>query len=346
MKNKILTLSLCCAMICSLAACGGKTEEPKEAAGTNMSKQEEAKQTAEAETTQPEEEPEQVKLTADTIDKYFGFKYTDVADDAITGFTLKVDQAYGTETLNVNHVPMKYSESGCPSIDELAERFNNYAKPGVDPVGLYFDPFTELLSPSGKYCWAGDYGCRVHVNMDGNDASDYSGHIEETPELKWAIANGLTPVYLDPYMYGDKGQKIDNLYKKVDTLYAIMQPKSVMNALNRDDLHAGLLITNRASDFARVENGEITGLITSFASDKMNVTIADNITSESTIKDVVAKYAPSKGTITDNGSVTLTWNTASGTTTEITFSANEYKPTFVRILTPDMTPEIISGLGL
>lgn len=345
MKNKILTLSLGLIMIFSLAACGGKTDEPKEAAGTSVSKQEEAKQTAESEATKQKEEPEQVKLTADTIDKYFGFKYTDVADDAITGFTLKVDQAYGTETLNAAHVPMKYSESGFPLINELAERFNNYAKPGVDPVGLYFDPFTELLSPS-TYCWAGTYGCRWHVNMDGNDASEYRGYVKETPELKWATTNGLTPVYLDPYMNGNKGEKIDNLYQKIDTLYAIMQPKSVMNALSENYINAGLLITNYASDFARVEDGEITGLITSFASDKMNITVADNITSESTIKDVVAKYAPSKGTIADNGAITLTWNTASGTTTEITFSANEYKPTFVRILTPDMTPEIISGLGL
>ena len=336
MKNKILTLSLGLTMIFSLAACGSKTDEPKSSADTSVSKQEEAKQTAEAETAKSEEEPEQVKLTADTIDKYFGFKYTDVADDAITGFTLKVNQAYGTETLNVNHVPMKYSESGCPLINELAERFNNYAKLDVDPVGLYFNPFTELLYEGKVYAWSNYYGCLWHVNMDGTNANGSDGSLNETPEWKWAVSNKLTPVHM--YMPNNQDRK--------SILYAIMQPKSVMNALNRDDLHAGLLITNRASDFARVEDGEITGLITSFASDKMNITVADNITSESTIKDVVAKYAPSKGTIADNGAITLTWNTASGTTTEITFSANEYKPTFVRILTPDMTPAIISGLDL
>lgn len=338
MKNKILTLSLGLTMIFSLAACGSKTDEPKEAAGTSVSKQEEAKQTAKAETAKSEEEPEQVKLTADTIDKYFGFKYTDVADDAITGFTLKVDQAYGTETLNVNHVPMKYSESGCPQINELAERFNKYAQSTTNPIKLYFDPFTEMLY-GGAYTYGCMFGCVWHVNMDGTDARNNNGNFNvthETPEWKWAKSNKLTPVCL--YVSNDR--------KNTSMLYAMMQPKSVMNALNQNDLHAGLLITNHTSDFAKVEDGEITGLITSFASDKMNVTIADDITSESTIKDVVAKYAPSKGTIADNGAVTLTWNTASGTTTEITFSANEYKPTFVRILTPDMTPEIISGLGL
>lgn len=334
MKNKILTLSLCCAMICSLAACGSKTDEPKSSADTSASKQEEAKQTVDTEATKLEEEPEQVKLTADTIDKYFGFKYTDVADDAITGFTLKVDQAYGTETLNVNHVPMKYSESGCPSINELADRINKSTLPTNISFGLYFQPFTTLLSNGDMYTWGNDYNYSTRpVNMDGTWAGDSGGYSHETPEWKWATSNKLAPIYL--YR--------NNRKKTRDTLYAMMQPKSVMSALTQDT-QAKLLITNYASDFAKVEDCEITGFITYFASDKVNVTIADNITSESTIKDVVAKYAPSKGTIADDGSVTLTWNTASGTTTEITFSANEYKPTSVRILTPDMTPKIISGV--
>ena len=324
-------------MIFSLAACGSKTDEPKSSADTSVSRQEEAKQTAEAEATKLEEEPEQVKLTADTIDKYFGFKYTDVADDAITGFTLKVDQAYGTETLNVNHIPMKYSESGCPLINELADRINKSTLPTSAPFELYFQPFITLAK-DGKnsaklYFWGDHYDYSTcPVNMDGTWAGDSGSYSHETPEWKWATSNKLAPVYL-----------YDNIQETKDTLYAMMQPKSVMSALTQDT-QAKLLITNYASDFARVEDCEITGLITSFASDKVNVTIADNITSESTIKDVVAKYAPSKGTIADDGSVTLTWNTASGTTTEITFSANEYKPTSVRILTPDMTPKIISGV--
>lgn len=338
MKNKILTLSLGLTMIFSLAACGGKTDEPKSSADTSVSKQEKVKQTAEAETTQPEEEPEQVKLTADTIDKYFGFKYTDVADDAITGFTLKVDQAYGTETLNVNHVPMKYSESGCPSIDELADRINKSTLPTSAPFGLYFQPFTKLAIDEKNcprlYAWGNNYTYSTYpVNMDGTWAGDSGTYTNETPEWKWATSNKLAPMYL-----------YNNTRDVKDILYAMMQPKSFMSALTQDT-QAKLLITNYASDFAKVEDCEITGFITYFASDKINVTIADDITSESTIKDVVAKYAPSKGTIADDGSITLTWNTASGTTTEITFSANEYKPTSVRILTPDMTPKIISGVN-
>ena len=340
MKNKILTLSLGLTMIFSLAACGGKTEKPKSSADTSVSKQEEAKQTAEADATQPEEEPEQVKLTADTIDKYFGFKYTDVADDAITGFTLKVDQAYGTETLNVAHVPMKYSESGCPLINELADRINKSTLPTDTPFGLYFQPFTKLATDTKYiktytklYAWGNYYTYSTsQVNMDGNWAGDSGSYSHETPEWKWATSNKLAPMNLYSVTRDEK-----------DTLYAMMQPKSFMSALTQDT-QAKLLITNYASDFAKVDDCEITGLITYFASDKVNVTIADDITSESTIKDIVAKYAPSKGTIADDGSVTLTWNTASGTTTEITFSANEYKPTSVRILTPDMTPKIISGV--
>ena len=344
MKRKILTMMLCCTMAFSLAACGGKQEKHvnTEVNGQSDEKEEEKIKSAEEDPTpEPEaEEPEQVELTADTIDKYFGFEYADTADDAVTGFTLEVNQAYGTETLSVAHVPMVYSDSECPTIDELAGRFNEYAQPGVDPVGLYFNPFTELLSQATSYSWAADiYGCLWHVNMDGTRAGSFDGHVEETPEWQWATTNGLTPVYLDPLMYGDKGQK-------VYSLYAMMQPESVMNAFNKDDLHAGLLIANHSSDFARVEDSEITGLVIPFTSDKVSVTVAGLITSESTIKDVVTKYAPSAGTIADNGAIVLTWNTTSGSSVEITFSANDYKPISVSILASNMTPEILEGLGL
>ena len=348
MKRKFLIMMLCCTMVLSLAACGSKQEEPVNAEATEQSEEkdeadeaQEAVKEEEEPVAEPEtEEPEQVELTADTIDKYFSFEYVDTADDAVTGFTLEVNQAYGTETLSVAHVPMVYSDSECPTIDELAGRFNEYAQPGVDPVGLYYDPFTELLSQATSYSWAADiYGCLWHVNMDGTRAGSFDGHVEETPEWQWATTNGLTPVYLDPLMYGDKGQK-------VYTLYAMMQPESVMNAFNKDDLHAGLLIANHSSDFARVEDSEITGLVIPFTSDKVSVTVAGLITSESTVEDVVTKYAPSAGTIADNGAIVLTWNTASGTVVEITFSANEYKPTSVSILASDMTPEILEGLGL
>jgi len=330
-------------MIISLAACGNQTDEAKETADANVSKQDRVEETVKEEepVSEPEiEEPEQVELTADTIDKYFGFEYADVADDAITGFTLEVNQAYGTETLSVARVPMVYSDSECPSIDELAGRFNDYAQPGVDPVGLYFNPFTELLSQATAYSWAADaYGCLWHVNADGSRAGSMDGSTAETAEWTYANDNGLTPVYLDPFGYGDRGMT-------VNTLYAMMQPDSVMNALDKNSLRAGLLIANHNPDFARVEDGEITGLVIPFNSDKINVTVAGIITSESTVEDVVAKYAPSEGTIADNGEIVLTWNTASGTVVEITFAGDTYQATSVKILAADITPEILSGLGL
>ena len=93
MKRKILTMMLCCTMAFSLAACGSKQEEPVNAEVNEQSEEkdeaEEAQETVKEEepVSEPEvEEPEQVELTADTIDKYFGFEYADVADDAITGF--------------------------------------------------------------------------------------------------------------------------------------------------------------------------------------------------------------------------------------------------------------------
>ncbi len=78
----------------------------------------------------------------------------------------------------------------------------------------------------------------------------------------------------------------------------------------------------------------------------MKVTVAELITADSTINEVVAKYAPTEGTILDNGAIVLTWKTADNTTVEITFSANEYKAMSVKILAPDMPPEILQGLKL
>ena len=91
MKKKILTLMLSAVMVFSLAACGSK-EEP--VAETEASSEEETTEQVSEPSESEIEEPEQVELTADTIDKYFGFEYTDVADDSVTGFELTVRSVY------------------------------------------------------------------------------------------------------------------------------------------------------------------------------------------------------------------------------------------------------------
>lgn len=328
MKKKILTLLLSTVMIFSLAACGSK-EEP--VAETEASSEETTEQASESSEPEPEE-PEHVELTADTIDKYFGFKYTDVADEAITGFTVTTKQGYGTATLNVARVPMAYSEADCPSMEEFAKDWNEYlSKDENNSAAPYFMPFTNIHSKMGNV-WNQFYYVG-HVSLDeGENVAPYNSPDESA--YAWAVDNNLPAVY---YRSGEWEEQYEN--------YPIMQPDSVMNAFD-NEYRKGFLITNHNPEYASVDTGEVTGLFIPFGSDRADVTVAGFITADSTIKDVVAKYAPTEGTMLDNGAIVLTWKTASGTTTEITFSINEYKAMSVSILAPNMTPEILQGLGL
>ena len=148
MKKKILTLMLSAVMVFSLAACGSK-EEP--VAETEASSEEETTEQV-SEPSEPEiEEPEQVELTADTIDKYFGFEYTDVADDSVTGFELTVTESYGTATVKAPSVPVRYSDAAT-STTELAQTIQNWATDdfdanhGMDDSRMpMFNPFTLLF---------------------------------------------------------------------------------------------------------------------------------------------------------------------------------------------------------
>ena len=114
---------LCCTMAFSLAACGSKQEEP---ANTEVNEQsdekeeEDTKSVEEEPTPEPEvEEPEQVELTADTIDKYFGFEYADVADDAITGFSFTNDADYGNSVIEISSLPAAYTDTTAPDLTQV-----------------------------------------------------------------------------------------------------------------------------------------------------------------------------------------------------------------------------------
>lgn len=342
MKNKILTLSLGLTMIFSLAACGGKTDESKDSASTSESKQEGVKQTAEAETAKSEEEPEQVKLTADTIDKYFGFKYTDVADEAISEFSATIEQPYGTEVISVPKIPIAYSASGCPSTAELADKIKTDAAKGENDVycemgGIFnaapFNVFSQCVTICPKLEFA-DFETRLHmIHTDGSVVYTYKDYQGEFAKKALAFARDHSLVSITP------GHDEHNY----NEAYAIIAPDSVMTTGKKNNT---LLITNHKPEFASVDDAEVTGLVAAFDSPDMKITVGGVITADSTIKDVVAKFAPTEGTLLENGAVVLTWKTAEGTTVEITFSLNEYKAMSVKILSPDMTPEIISGLGL
>ena len=321
MKNKILTLSLCLIMILSLAACGNQTDEAKETADANVSKQDRVEETVKEEepVSEPEvEEPEQVELTADTIDKYFGFEYADVADDAITGISFevpyKLDGEDTSAVVYVPSVPCKYSEAEHPLI---SKEIKNYL-PGVsvDPCNV---GITSKI-----------------ISLDTGD--DVLSQSVETPLNPAEVVNTITSMGV-PY--------VDiNDYQHV---YPVMMPRTVANAYNQANNYSAFIVTNASDEYTDLDEAQITGLMASFSdsgSAYVNTVVADSINGNSTVQDAAKVVAPTSGTMLDNGSIVLTWVTASGTTVEITFAADTYKALSLKVLSTDMTPEILNGLGI
>ena len=317
MKRKILTVMLCCTMAFSLAACGGKQEEPVNAEVneqiTEKDDAEEAQETVKEEepVAEPEaEEPEQVELTADTIDKYFGFEYADVADDAITGISFeipyKLDGEDTSAVVYVPSVPCKYSEAEHPLI---SKEIKNYL-PGVS-VDIYGVGITSSNIPL-------DEG--------------------ETPLDPAEVVNTITSMGV-PYVDISDYQHV----------YPIMMPRTVSNAYTQINNYAAFIITNTSDEYISLDEAQITGFITSFSdsgSAYVNTVVADAINGNSTVQDAAKVVAPTSGTMLDNGAIVLTWVTASGTTVEITFAADTYKALSLKVLSADMTPEILNSLGI
>lgn len=320
MKRKILTMMLCCTMALSLAACGSKQEEPVNAEATEQSEEkDEAQETVKEEeepVAEPEaEEPEQVELTADTIDKYFGFEYADVADDAITGFSFTNDAEYGNSTIEINSLPAAYADTTAPDLTQVEDVLH------IDSQS--FKPYTTIQPDLGIWHNDGKYtilkdNIAIYGDIDGTNTLDGTEFACDTRIRDYLVEQNIPAVNND---------------------YAVLVPGQVLDTIPNG---ANLLIYNDSDDYVSVMDGTFVGLSMNFY-DK-DLTVAGDITAESTIEDVVAKYAPSSGTIADNGAIILTWNTASGTVVEITFSANENKALSVKMISADMPSDIFEKL--
>lgn len=322
MKRKILTMMLCCTMAFSLAACGGKQEEPVNAEVNEQSEEkdeaEEAQETVKEEepVAEPEvEEPEQVELTADTIDKYFGFEYANVAEDSITGFSFTNDADYGNSVIEVGSLPAAYTDTTAPDLTQVEDVLH------VDSQS--FKPYTTIQPDLGIWHNDGKYtilkdNIAIYGDIDGTNTLDGTEFAYDTRIRDYLVEQNIPAVNND---------------------YAVLVPGQVLDTIPNG---ANLLIYNDSDDYVSVMDGTFVGLSMNFY-DK-DLTVAGDITAESTIEDVVAKHAPSSGTIADNGAIILTWNTASGTVVEITFSANENKALSVKMISADMPSDIFEKL--
>lgn len=330
MKNKILTLSLCLIMILGLAACGNQTDEAKETAGGNASKQDRIEETVK-EDEEPVSEPEvdkvpdeQVELTADTIDRYFGFQYANVAEDSITGFSFTNDAEYGNSVIEIGSLPAAYTVTTAPDLTQIAPSGSlDMSAAAFVPYKSFYEGWEMPFEHGGSYTILKDeiaiYGA-IESGRNPIDSMDGALSLELLNYLK----EGEYPNFVsENYNY-----------------YAVLLPGEVLDTIPVRG--ADLLIYNDSDDVVSVMDGTFVGLSMNF--DQMDLTVAGDITAESTIEDVVAQHAPSTGTIADNGTIVLTWNTASGTVVEITFAADTYKAMSVKMITADVPADIFETL--
>jgi hypothetical protein len=315
-------------MILSLAACGNKTDEVKETADMNSSKQDRVEETVkedEEPVSEPEVDkvPDQVELTADTIDRYFGFQYANVAEDSITGFSFTNDADYGNSVIEIGSLPAAYTATTAPDLTQI-EDITHTSTQSFKPYTLV-NPDCMLWTTEGKYALLQD-NIAIYGDIDSSatlDGSEFAGDARIRDYL--VEQNIPTAAFYEGRAH-----------------YAVLVPGQVLDTIPANG--ADLLVYNASDDFVSVMDGTFVGLSMNF--DQMDLAVAGDITAESTIEDVVAKHAPSAGTITDNGSIVLTWNTASGTVVEITFAADTYKAMSVKMITSDVPADIFEMLHL
>ena len=258
MKRKVLTMMLCCTMALSLAACGSKQEEP---VNTEVNKQSEEKDEAEEaqETVKEEEpvaepeveEPEQVELTADTIDKYFGFEYADVADDAITGFSFTNNADYGNSVIEVGSLPAAYTATTAPDLTQI-EDITHTSTQSFKPYTLV-NPDLMLWTTEGKYALLQDniaiYGeINNSVTLDG---TDFAGDARIRDYLM--EQNIPTAAFYEGRAH-----------------YAVLIPGQVLDTIPANG--ADLLVYNASDDFVSVMDGTFVGLSMNF--NQMDLAVA------------------------------------------------------------------------
>lgn len=305
MRKKLLTVTLTIFMALSLIACSGDKKDSDET---------DAMKTAVEETV---EEPEVVELTADTIDKYYGFEYSATAPDSMSAFSVSYDTgASSIDSFSIQSVPAKYSEATISYKDPDYPYENRFiggfyvlyrisdGSVGAEGKSRWLDGADEYASLHPCYQNFGIDGSRWGINNDGFDA--FLAEIE-TNNIASILGN-------------------DNMY-----CAAAIAPYEIRDAISTD---AGnhLEVTNNSGSFVSVMDCDVTYFTWPMTWEDYLVTVAGSITVNSKLSEVVAANAPTSGTLDTSGNVVLTWLTESGTTVDITFDATTEQPIVVSIV--------------
>lgn len=388
MKKKLLAIVLSATMVLSLAACGNaKTEtkvaEPEKETATDVTDEEPetAEEAEEPETTEEPEEVDVTTLTADNIDKYYGFKYATTAPDSMAAFS--IDQTgEGMTYIHASSFPVKLTEENTNLLDfetNIEYQYDDHSDggdlvcTGKDNHDVFYDTSQRFLFkylswkdpdpdnleyiscgvpsmftistfpadslnnsiisfreiPDGNYTWVDEgYGswCVRYENRDALSEIIKNIPIECEGE-------GHERGYIE---YGEYNY----------TVYKLLAPYESRDIMD-DSSYDEIIVTNDSDQWTAPENCEITKFrfripehMTDWSSEEnayvdveynpdIKIVIANSITGESKLTDVVAANAPTSGTLDKDGDIVLTWLTESGNTVDITFDhENEYPIAF------------------
>ena len=298
MKKKILATMLAAMMVLSLAACGKKdtakadanekvseaeTEMSTESPATLEDESTEAASTEATETTEAADE-----LTADTIDKYYGFEYSkSVPADEIQAEFSDADE--NTPTLTITAMPSTFDQLLVNASDETKGRIlgDTSAMSNGDEVNIvakYPDLFTN----------------------DADGILIYKGPLQNVSQRAYSAgADGTTP---------------RNETGSYSNSYYACGPALLMANEKRDTYSLGftIKIINPTADFIRGEDAQWTDISTDAMDTHKAYKIGKTgqVTNGTDIKTLLADSTfpkPTSGTIREH-MVVLTWACDDGTT--------------------------------
>ena len=321
MRNKLLTITLATTMALSLAACGSGNNEKITSDTTDAAKT----VTEESGAGQAATQAGPVELKADTIDKYYGFQYAATAPDSMSAFSYFRDYADG-DSFSIPSVPAKYSEA--------TVSYRSGSGPAGSMLDGQFYAEVTLYNAADKHCAA--------LRQTGH-SSWLPGADEYKSSHPYFIANPKGQGWYVEAHTNDPGSmeyfdSIVNEFKASNCPYyevtggigyfGIIAPYEVCNGFNEGVCE----VTNNSGSFASVMDCNVTHIVWKMpAHNNYTCKVANYITGESKLADVVAKNAPTSGTLDASGNVVLTWLTKSGTTVDITFDASTQLPLSVSI---------------
>lgn len=333
MKKKVLAAILAGVMCLSMIACG-KTDK---AETTSEAKTEEAVEEASEDVTEDEalSEEEDVILTADTIDKYFGFKYAKTAPDAMSGVSFEGTDKVSEEVTSVKApvIPMRYGDAiGVDANNEGADEISNALMSKLC-ISMHDELYYDQLLPEDQ---------AIYEILQNQLCIDFSGGWDVFDTMYFPDTMQETHAALVELNAKYKAIFEDNAFYIRNGYAYIMMPNATAETLNSLSYQFHIAHANMSDTYISSFDSEITAAHINFKAtekhyyDPVTTTAGGGlITADSLLTDVVDAVAPTSGTINDKNQIELTWECENGTVVTATFDQTTLQVLFVDVTSAD-----------